>query len=108
MSTDLRSLRPPVARLVNTGNYCYMNSVAQALYWMGELSCNASLAYGGARQSFALLQKSSSVDLTESLLWRRVLRQWPEPLRQHDVGEFARHVLTLLQPRAITAAGKLA
>ena len=97
---NLSSCRLPVAKLKNSSNYCYVNSTAQALYWIGEMSTDSSSAYGGAASSFATLGRSGQVDIAASLLWRRLLSQWPNPLQQHDAGEFLRHVLTLLQPGA--------
>ena len=97
---NLSSCSLPVAKLKNSSNYCYVNSTAQALYWIGEMSNDSSSAYGGAARSFATLSKSGQADIAASLLWRRLLSQWPNPLQQHDAGEFLRHVLTLLQPGA--------
>ena len=64
------------------------------------MSTDSSSAYGGAARSFATLSRSGQVDIAASLLWRSLLSQWPNPLQQHDAGEFLRHVLTLLQPGA--------
>ena len=95
----LNDLRLPRPKLANRRNYCYVNSTAQALYWMGELSARPDDAYGGALLGFSILNRSSSYDLT-SLVWRMLLQHWPHPLQQHDSGEFHRHVLTFLQPPA--------
>ena len=43
----LRSgLRLPQARLQNPRNYCYLNSTAQAFYWIGELTSSPDASYG--------------------------------------------------------------
>ncbi|CAE6971438.1 unnamed protein product [Symbiodinium sp. CCMP2592] len=88
--------RLPMARVTNRHNYCYANAVAQAIYWMGEMSCNPAMAHGGADGSFTVLGRSGKVSLVDSLVWRALLRQWPRPLEQHDAGEFMNHAIRLL------------
>ena len=91
-------------RLYNTNNVCYQNSLILALLW-SLLSCDVSQAAGGL--CFGV--EGSHADLICSLLaltnghlqdlpsWRRLLQGWRQPFRQHDVCEFAGHILRQLK-----------
>ena len=94
------NLRLPQARLQNPRNYCYLNSVAQAFYWIGELTSSPADAYGRLKAGMSALKGSARVCLPDSMQWRQVLARWPNPLQQHDAGEFIRHLLDEVQPAA--------
>ena len=64
------------------------------------MSSHPAGAYGGASTSLPLLAKPGRLNLVDSIAWRGLLQSWPQPLQQHDAGEFINHVLTLIQPRA--------
>ena len=97
----LRSgLRLPQARLQNPRNYCYLNSTAQAFYWIGELTSSPDASYGLLKAGIPALRAATRVCLPDSMQWRLAIARWPNPLQQHDAGEYIRHFLDEVQPAA--------
>ena len=91
----------PQIRLVNSCNYCYINSFVQALYWLGELTNDAAACLGDRPALFQSFPNSHSISLPDAISWRPVLQGWPRITRQHDVS------LGALTPKLAQADGKL-
>ena len=80
--------RLPQLRLLNSCNYCYINSLMQALYWLGELTNDAAACLGDYLALFRQFPCTGCLSIPDAITWRPVLRGWTRITRQHDVGEF--------------------
>ena len=93
-------LSMPGARLRNPHNVCYTNSCVQAFFWIGALTGEARSVYGALQASICALHAKASLYLPECMSWRFIFAQWPRLSRQHDAGEFYRHLLQRSMPAA--------
>ena len=91
----------PAALLCNPHNICYLNSVAQAMSWLGMMA-NAVVHCGGkASAALSLVARKGKPYLPECLPWRAVLRTWSHLSRQQDACVFLTHLLEYACPRAL-------
>ena len=95
---DTRKALQSVLRLVfvNTGNTCYMNSFCVATLWAIILeSGERDFHMGRLNLAFHALLKQhlNRISVTGLVPWRLALKDWSQPHIQHDVTEFAYHIL---------------
>ena len=91
----------PAALLCNPHNICYLNSVAQAMSWLGMMA-NAVVHCGGkASAALSLVARKGKPYLPECLPWRAVLCTWSHLRRQQDACVFLTHLLEYACPRAL-------
>ena len=76
------------AKLGNSSNYCYTNSIALCLEWC-RLFLPASL-YGRTVDCAleAAFRSKQPFHIWNLLAWRTLCRTWEHPSRQHDAAEF--------------------
>ena len=103
--TDFRACGPDTRKalqsvlrlvLVNTGNTCYMNSFCVATLWAIILeSGERDFHMGRLNLAFHALLKQhlNRISVTGLVPWRLALKDWSQPHIQHDVTEFAYHIL---------------
>ena len=74
--------------------------MAQALFWIGQLTNAPSHCFGSAQAALRLLGKTGTFYLPSCLLWTPLLRGWRALAQQHDVAEFMQHFLSHANPPA--------
>ena len=67
---------------------------------IGALTGEARSVYGALQASTCALRAKASLYLPECMSWRFIFAQWPRLSRQHDAGEFYRHLLQRSMPAA--------
>ena len=97
-----RSATVALRGLRNPHNVCYINSCVQAFFWNGALTGEARSVYGALQASICALHAKASLYLPDCMSWRFIFAQWPRLSRQHDAGEFYRHLLQRSMPAAYT------
>ena len=99
----------PVAKLHNPGNYCYCNATISALLvcYHRTVTQNKELAGSwGCIHEIALAACGDWNGLFSVPAFHKMMQGWHEPERQHDVGEFIRHIsrsIPLIQPVYVRA-----
>ena len=91
---------------MNPAPACYMNSVATGLVW-----CASEAGGWSEDQWSSFLEDFATIDVMPPggeplLLWfagqcTTFLSNWLAPFRQHDVTDFAHHLLQLLHPKSL-------
>ena len=91
-ATDLAS--PVQTILANPSNYCYLNSLVQALLWIYQARPSARNSEFGDLHALLrpLLATGTTVQLHRRKAWLRLLETWPNPQQQHDVAELLVHL----------------
>ena len=91
-ATDLAS--PVQTILANPSNYCYLNSLVQALLWIYQARPSARNSEFGDLHTLLrpLLVTGTTVQLHRRKAWLRLLETWPNPQQQHDVAELLVHL----------------
>ena len=91
-ATDLVS--PVQTILANPSNYCYLNSLVQALLWIYQARPSARNSEFGDLHTLLrpLLVTGTTVQLHRRKAWLRLLETWPNPQQQHDVAELLVHL----------------
>ena len=100
-------LAEPVQTIfANPSNYCYLNSLVQALLWIYQARPSAhSSEFGDMHALLRPLSASgATVQLHRRKAWIRLLETWPNPQQQHDVAELLVHIKR--QMRFPALAGK--
>ena len=100
--SDPRVFTPalPAAQLRNPHNICYLNSVAQAMSWLGKLANAMTHCGGKASPALNIVLRSGKPYLPECLSWRDILRTWHSLDSQHDASVFLAHLLEYADPTA--------
>ena len=105
-----RSVR--ALRLINDHNLCYQHSFILSFMW-GVVQCNAltrgdhagvqldATAGRLAMLCNPLLSATTPLRLGSVWEWTRYLQGWRQPRSQHDIAEFAMHVLRKLRPQCM-------
>ena len=95
--------------LRNYGNTCYQNAFALSWVWacaanhaVQEWRQNNGYRLGNGEPILSALLTKRPRGLSSIFAWSQVLHQWRRPQDQHDVGEFATHVLSRLKPAYMT------
>ena len=80
--------------LANPSNYCYLNSLVQALLWIYQARPSARNSEFGDLHALLrpLLATGTTVQLHRRKAWLRLLETWPNPQQQHDVAELLVHI----------------
>ena len=91
-ATDLVS--PVQTILANPSNYCYLNSLVQALLWIYQARPSARNSEFGDLHALLrpLLATGTTVQLHRRKAWLRLLETWPNPQQQHDAAELLVHL----------------
>ena len=91
-ATDLAD--PVQTILANPSNYCYLNSLVQALLWIYQARPSARNSEFGDLHALLrpLLTPGTAVQLHRRKAWLRLLETWPNPQQQHDVAELLVHI----------------
>ena len=91
-ATDLAD--PVQTILANPSNYCYLNSLVQALLWIYQARPSARNSEFGDLHALLrpLLASGTTVQLHRRKAWLRLLETWPNPQQQHDVAELLVHI----------------
>ena len=77
-----------IPRLLNPGNACYQNALVCSLF---AVYLQTGICFG---QISELLGSSRSMELVSHSGFATLLHGWAEPERQHDIAEFAQHLLS--------------
>ena len=85
----------------NPHNVCYLNAVAQAMSWLGQMATVITHCCGRARAALNIPMRSGQTYLPECLPWRDVLSNWRFLDRQHDASVFLAHLFSLRCVRCI-------
>ena len=103
-ATDLAD--PVQTILANPSNYCYLNSLVQALLWIYQARPSARNSEFGDLHALLrpLLASGATVQLHRRKAWLRLLETWPNPQQQHDVAELLVHIQR--QTRFLALVGK--
>ena len=80
-------------RLCNSNSHCYANSFMHALLWVSTQDARGLRVRDSSLRRLLqwLVRKPLSIELWQLRAWQHLTRQWREPHRQHDVGEFLQH-----------------
>ena len=91
-ATDLAE--PVQTILANPSNYCYLNSLVQALLWIYQARPSAHNSEFGVMHALLrpLLASGATVQLHRRKAWLRLLETWPNPQQQHDAAELLVHI----------------
>ena len=87
-------------RLLNPSSCtCYMNSLLFALLFALHCHGISDQADIGRLRGIcdAIQQHSGRLDISKHMHWVMLISPWPQPFRQHDVAEFAQHLLHRLR-----------
>ena len=87
-------------RLLNpTSCTCYMNSFLFAVLFVLHYRGISDQAELGRLRGIcdAIAQHSGKLDISKHMHWVMLISPWSQPFRQHDVAEFAQHVLHRLR-----------
>ena len=84
----------PLAQLRNPRQICYLNSVAQALGWIAQLTDDPRRCAGEVHQALALTLRAGRPCLPQCMPWFGLLVGWEHLNRQHDAGVFMSHLLS--------------
>ena len=80
--------------LCNQTSHCYANSSIVSLLWTTSQSPQgvvlASMAWH--RLFRWMIRRPQSISLWSLTPWQTLMRSWPHPHRQNDVGEFLQHI----------------
>ena len=86
-------------RLNNRTNICYINSFVKSWLWAVRRAGHSdACSFGNAVQAWRDILYARKPQFVSCLpLWRPLLRQWQRVNSQHDVIEFAEHILHHMQ-----------
>ena len=93
--------RTHIPRFSNPGNACYQNALVVALL---AVYIRSGITLGGIS---CLLCLDRCVELAQHSWFARLLEHWAEPERQHDIAEFAQHILPQLSTLVARWEGRI-
>ena len=99
---------PAQTILANPNNYCYLNSLIQALLWIYQARPSAHGSEFGDMHALLppLPASGTTVQLHRRKAWLRLLETWQNPQQQHDVAELLVYIKRRIRFPALEGNGK--
>ena len=88
-------------RFLNPSNACYQNALINGLL---AVHMHTGISFGGIQ---CLLGSRQHIQLSLHDWFRPFLQHWAEPERQHDIAEFAQHLLPQLTTSVANWEGRI-